>query len=83
MNSLKSKFQEKIPRSLAKMISWRMLIIFQYFIIGYYTTGSIVFGLGLASLTTIVNSTLYFFHERAWNRSGWGKDITDEEKIDA
>jgi uncharacterized membrane protein len=69
-----NKFIEKIPRSFAKVLSWRIIIIGQYFCIGYYTTGSIAFGAGLAGLTTVVNSCLYFFHERAWNRAGWGKD---------
>lgn len=68
-----NKYIEKIPRSLAKVLSWRIIIIGQYFAIGYFTTGSIAFGAGLAGATTIINSTLYFFHERAWNRSSWGK----------
>jgi uncharacterized membrane protein len=69
-----NKFIEKIPRSFAKVLSWRIIIIGQYFCIGYYTTGSIAFGAGLAGVTTVVNSCLYFFHERAWNRASWGKD---------
>jgi uncharacterized membrane protein len=70
---LKTKFQERIPRSLAKVISWRIIIIGQYFCIGYFTTGSIAFGVGLASITTVINSCIYFLHERAWNRADWGK----------
>jgi len=73
----KTKFIEKLPRSLAKVISWRIIIMGQYFAIGYFTTGSIAFGLGLASVTTVVNSTLYFLHERAWNRSDWGKKLAE------
>jgi|FreactcultureFD7_1027221.scaffolds.fasta_scaffold02267_2 uncharacterized membrane protein len=68
---------EKIPRSVAKMISWRFLIVLQYFFIGYFTTGSLAFGLGLAGFTTLVNSTLYFFHERAWNKTDWDRTITE------
>ena len=68
-----NQFQERIPRSVAKMISWRAIIVLQYFFIGYLTTGSIAFGVGLASATTVINSTLYFFHERVWNRSNWGR----------
>lgn len=74
---LKTKFVEKIPRSLAKVISWRLIIIMQFFFIGYYTTGSIAFGVGLASITTVVNSIIYFLHERAWNRANWGKKISE------
>ena len=50
---------------------------------GFLASGSWVVGLGVASFALVVNSILYFFHERAWNRSGWGKDIIDQEKINA
>jgi uncharacterized membrane protein len=49
----------------------------QFFFIGYYTTGSVAFGVGLASVTTVVNSVIYFLHERAWNRADWGKKIAE------
>lgn len=74
----KTKFQEKIPRSVGKMITWRILMIVQYFCIGYFTTGSIAFGAGLAGVTTIINSTLYFLHERTWNASDWGKKVEED-----
>lgn len=73
-----TKFQERIPRSLAKVISWRIIMIIQYVLIGYYTTGSWAFGAGLAGVTTIINSCIYFGHERAWNKSNWGKSVTQE-----
>lgn len=69
---------EKVPRSVAKMFTWRALMVVQYFCIGYYTTGSIAFGAGLAGFTTIVNSTLYFFHERAWNATDWDRKVKEE-----
>ena len=68
---------EKVPRSVAKMITWRALMVIQYFCIGYFTTGSIAFGAGLAGVTTIVNSTLYFFHERAWNKTDWDRKVKE------
>lgn len=73
----KSKFYERFPRSVLKMITWRLIIAGQYFVIGYWTTGSAAFGAGLAGFTTVLNSTLYFLHERAWNRADWGKQITE------
>ena len=76
----KTRVSERIPRSVAKMISWRALIVLQYFFIGYFTTGSALFGAGLAGFTTVVNSTLYFFHERAWNATDWDRNINSIEK---
>jgi uncharacterized membrane protein len=70
---------ERIPRSLAKVLSWRLIIIGQYFAIGYFTTGSVAFGASLAGITTLVNSCLYFFHERAWNKTDWDREVKQEE----
>jgi uncharacterized membrane protein len=71
------KFLEKINRTLVKGISWRSIMIIQYLLIGWWTTGSLAFGAGLAGFTTIVNSIIYFLHERFWNRINWGKISTD------
>jgi len=72
------QYLERMPRSLAKVISWRILMIIQYFVIGYAITGSVSFGAGLAGVTTVVNSVIYFCHERIWNRSQWGKQIASD-----
>lgn len=69
---------EKVPRSLAKVLTWRAIMIIQYFAIGYYTTGSVAFGAALAGFTTVVNSALYFLHERAWNATDWSRKIKEE-----
>jgi uncharacterized membrane protein len=36
-------------------------------------------GLGVASFALVVNSVLYFFHERAWNASDWGKKVAEDD----
>jgi len=77
MENFKAKFQERIPRSLGKVITWRIILSIQYFIIGYVTTGSIAKAAGLVGITTVVNSAIYYLHERAWNKSNWGKEITE------
>jgi uncharacterized membrane protein len=74
----KSTFVERIPRSLAKVITWRIIMASQYFILGWWATGSWVGGAGLAGITTIINSGIYFLHERAWNRSSWGKNVVGQ-----
>ena len=70
-------FKEKIPRSVGKVITWRIILSIQYFIIGYVTTGSIASALGLVGITTVVNSCIYYLHERAWNKSNWGKQVVE------
>ena len=71
------KFTEKIPRSVAKVITWRIIMATQYFLLGWWATGSIASGAGLAGVTTIINSGIYYLHERTWNKAQWGKAIDE------
>jgi uncharacterized membrane protein len=78
MFSIKTKFQERIPRSLAKVITWRILVTITNFVGGWLASGSWMVGLGVVSFALVVNSILYFFHERAWNSADWGKKISED-----
>jgi uncharacterized membrane protein len=78
MFNVKSKFEERIPRSLAKVITWRVLVTITNFFGGWIASGNPWVGLGVVTFALIVNSIMYFFHERAWNASDWGKNIKDE-----
>ena len=78
MLDIKTKFQERIPRSVAKVISWRVLVTITNFVGGWLASGSWMVGLGVVSFALVVNSILYFLHERAWNISDWGKKLADE-----
>jgi len=73
----KTKFQERIPRSVAKVITWRILVTITNFFGGWIASGNPWVGLGVVSFALVVNSILYFFHERAWNTSDWGKKVAD------
>lgn len=67
------KYSENGYRSLAKTISWRVLLTVSHIVNGFIATGSIIMGLKIAGLATIINSTLYWLHERAWNRFEWSR----------
>ncbi|WP_196889575.1 DUF2061 domain-containing protein [Aureivirga sp. CE67] len=75
--SLKTKknedSDEKLSRSLAKTISWRIVGTLDTIFISWLVTGtlSLAFSIGLIELVT--KMTLYFFHERIWNKIKWGK----------
>jgi uncharacterized membrane protein len=73
----KTQFVEKAMRSLGKVVTWRILVTITNFIGGYISSGSWKVGLGVAGFALVVNSVLYFFHERAWNRLDWGKSINE------
>lgn len=72
------KFYEKALRSLGKVVTWRILVTITNFIGGYLASGSWMVGLGVVSFALVVNSILYFFHERAWNKINAGKEIKGE-----
>jgi len=67
------KFYEKALRSLGKVVTWRILVTITNFIGGYLASGSWKVGLGVVGFALVVNSILYFFHERVWNKIDAGK----------
>ena len=71
----KAKFNEKWPRSLIKVISWRATVTMSNFLGAWWVSGSLTAGLGFAGFALVVNSVLYFLHERAWNRVDWAKEV--------
>jgi uncharacterized membrane protein len=75
------KFYEKALRSLGKVVTWRITVTGSQLIGGYLVSGSWMVGLGVASFALVVNSILYFFHERVWNRIDAGKTVDDSVHI--
>lgn len=67
------KWVERAIRSMGKVVTWRILVTITNFVGGYIASGSWMVGLGVVSFALVVNSILYYFHERAWNASDWGK----------
>ena len=65
--------QEKITRSIAKTISWRLVGTLDTIIISWIITGEIAMALSIGSIELVSKMFLYFFHERAWNKIKWGK----------
>lgn len=67
------KFFEHSKCSLAKTITYRILITISTFIVTYYMTGDFSLTLGVTLVSNIVSTFLYFIHERIWNQIHWGK----------
>lgn len=77
MFGLNSKFIERNPRSFAKVVSWRIIMSLQWFFVTLWTTGSVSTATGVLGFTFIVNSLIYFLHERAWNLTDFGKTLKE------
>ena len=64
--------QAKPRRSVAKSISWRVLGSADTFVLGYLITGNATWAGSIAGLEVLTKMVLYYLHERAWARIGWG-----------
>lgn len=71
-------FTETYKRTIAKIVSWRIILTCVNFTYTYVVTGSWQAGLAVAGLAAIFNSFIYFLHERGWNKIKWGKKNVSE-----
>jgi adenylylsulfate kinase len=60
-------------RSLTKAITFRALILCSDTIVIFLITHRWDTTAGLVIATNIASTTLYFIHERVWNRIQWGR----------
>ena len=66
-------FHEHHSRSVAKAITYRVLIILSNGIIVYLYTHQWRTTLDVMGISSVVSTLIYFVHERAWNHIHWGK----------
>jgi len=75
--------RDKSYRSIVKSISWRTIGTIDTIVISYFITGKIGLALSIGSIEVFTKMTLYFLHERTWNRIKFGrvKDLGIEYQI--
>jgi adenylylsulfate kinase len=66
-------FKENAKRSLVKSVTFRVLVITSDFIIITLITHSYDLAVTVIILSNLASATLYYLHERAWNKIKWGK----------
>lgn len=64
---------ENFARSLLKTISWRITGTSSTMLISYIIIGDIIIAGSIASIQIIINTILYYIHERVWNRIRIGR----------
>ena len=64
---------ERPVRSIAKAISWRVIGTLDTLFVSYLLTGEVAIAASIASIDFVTKMFLYFFHERMWNKIGWGR----------
>lgn len=60
-------------RSIVKTVGYRLLLIISNGIVIYLVTKRIDITLGVSLLTAVLNTIIYYFYERFWNKIRWGK----------
>jgi len=75
MNSGTYGSKENRKRSLVKAITYRILIIILDFTTIYLLTGRLEVSLGFTMVSNVYTSVAYYFHERIWDKTNWGKKI--------
>ena len=74
-------FKEKHPRTIVKVITWRVLLTISHVVNGFIVTGSVITGLQIAGLAAIINSCLFWLHERSWNIFQWNRRQDENVKF--
>ena len=64
---------ETSARSLAKTVSWRITGSSAVFLISYLVSGNLSIAGTIAIIQLTANTILYYFHERIWDKIGWGQ----------
>lgn len=73
------KFTEIHLRSIAKVVSWRITVTCSHIINGFIVSGSLIMGLKIAGWALIINSCLFWIHERSWNWLQWNRKYQSEK----
>jgi len=69
-----TKTKVKKYRSFVKSIVWRIIATVNTFVVLFIMTGKMSLSLFASGWTTIINFAAYYYHERAWNKSDWGRE---------
>jgi adenylylsulfate kinase len=65
---------ETKKRSILKAVSWRTWATMTTAVIVFLFTGRFALALTVGCLEVFAKMGLYFFHERLWQKIGWGKE---------
>lgn len=66
--------KEKNYRSLLKSISCRVTGTIDTFVISYLITGKFTVAVSISGVEILTKITLYYFHERIWNKINIGRE---------
>ncbi len=65
--------RDKHYRSVLKAISWRTVGTIDTMVIAFFITGNLIWALSIGSIEVFTKMVLYYFHERAWEKTNFGR----------
>ncbi|MDO8647213.1 MAG: DUF2061 domain-containing protein [Candidatus Diapherotrites archaeon] len=65
-------------RSVCKTVSWRLIATVITSVVSFAITGNLVIAISIGSIDTLVKLFAYYFHERGWEKIGFGRHKTSE-----
>jgi len=66
---------EKRYRGIIKAVSWRIIGTFDTFFISFLITGKFKLALSISFFEVFTKITLFYVHERMWNRINIGRTL--------
>ena len=64
---------DKQRRTLAKTITWRILAVLLTVLLVLILSKDLTLSLLVGGIDTVLKTLAYYFHERAWEQSKWGR----------
>jgi uncharacterized membrane protein len=65
--------RDKHYRSVIKAVSWRTVGTIDTMVISYFVTGNLIWAISIGSIEVLTKMVLYYFHERAWDATSFGR----------
>ena len=70
---------ESRKRSIVKAITWRVIAYLITFVVAYLLTKKTALSLGIGLGDAAIKLFAYYFHERLWEKVGFGRKKSVEE----
>jgi len=67
------KHHEHWRRSLAKTLTYRIVIVLMIYIVTSIVTGNSRQALEITGWNTVLATVIYYLHERIWSKINWGR----------
>ena len=63
---------ETRKRSIVKSVLWRVICIVVSIVTSFFLTGNLDIAVAIGTVYNAITMVLYYFHERLWDKIGWG-----------